>query len=327
LALLLCRLDLLVSRVVASRHNQALNSVGGGMENHQVFKSFEKSSEFSNDKFWVDYIGSKIARRFHNVEFVTEDESKSNIPLLDEEYFEWVDILQAASEAKGRFVVVELGAGYGRWAARACLAARQRGVIDINAILVEAEPVHAEWSAQHMRNNGIDNFRVFQAAIGPSVGKTQFVVEMPDQNGASSAPDAWYGQALNWTDESHHRSTGRIYHGFPVIDNGTGWGTINVSVLPLDQIIEGIGQVDIIDMDIQGAEGDVVEASIDLMSDRVRRVHIGTHSHEVEDRIRKIMTEAGWHKVWDFSCGATSITPYGAVAFQDGVQSWLNPAL
>ncbi|MGN7829743.1 FkbM family methyltransferase [Agrobacterium radiobacter] len=296
------------------------------MVNHQVFNSFRNCEEPANEQFWFDYIGTRIDRSFHSVKFDMTGVTKVPIPIIDEEYFEWVDILQSASEAKGRFVVVELGAGYGRWAARACLAARQRGVADINAILVEAEPVHAEWSAQHMRNNGIDNFRVFQAAIGPSVGKTQFVVEMPDQN-AASAPDAWYGQALNWTDESHHRPTGRTYQGFDVIDNGTGWGTINVNVLPLEQIINGIDLVDIIDMDIQGAEGDVVEASIDLMSDRVKRVHIGTHSHEVEDRIRKVMTEAGWHKVWDFSCGATSITPYGAVAFQDGVQSWLNPRL
>ncbi len=296
------------------------------MENHQVFNSFRNCEELANEQFWFDYIGTRIDHRFHSVKFDMTGVTKVPVPIVDEEYFEWVDILQSASEAKDRFVVVELGAGYGRWAARACLAARQRGVADINAILVEAEPVHAEWSAQHMRNNGIDNFRVFQAAIGRSVGKTQFVVEMPDQNGAS-APDAWYGQALNWTDASHHRPTGRTYHGFDVIDNGTGWGTINVNVLPLEQIIDGIDLVDIIDMDIQGAEGDVVEASIDLMSERVKRVHIGTHSHDVEDRIRKVMTEAGWHKVWDFSCGATSITPYGAVAFQDGVQSWLNPAL
>jgi FkbM family methyltransferase len=296
------------------------------MGHHQIFGSFEKFGGVSNEKFHFDFIGTQIDRTFDNVSFEMGGDHSVALPTINEEYFEWIDILQAAKEAKGSFAVVELGAGYGRWAARACLAARQLGIADINAILVEAEPVHAEWSAQHMRNNGIETFKVFQAAIGPAVGNTQFVIEMPDQNGATT-PDAWYGQALNWTDASHHKPTGRKYRGFEVHDNGTGWGIIDVSVLPLDQIIAGTEIIDIIDMDIQGAEADVVEASIDLMSERVKRVHIGTHSHEVEDRIRKVMTEAGWHKVWDFSCGATAVTPYGTVAFQDGVQSWQNPTL
>lgn len=33
----------------------------------------------------------------------------------------------------------------------------------------------------------------------------------------------------------------------------------------------------------------------------------------------------GWRCVWDFRCGMIEKTPYGAVQFQDGVQSWLNP--
>ena len=35
------------------------------------------------------------------------------------EYFEWLDLLHAVQDARDRFVMVELGAGYGRWAVRA----------------------------------------------------------------------------------------------------------------------------------------------------------------------------------------------------------------
>lgn len=296
------------------------------MGNHQVFDFFENRAGSSSETLRCDYIGTLTDRRFDGVKFDFLAEKNLSIPDVNEEYFEWIDILQSAKEAKERFTVVELGAGYGRWAARACLAARQLGIKDIHAILVEAEPVHADWAEEHMRNNAITSFKVLRAAIGPAAGTTQFVVEMPEGNGAST-PDIWYGQALNWTDESHHRPTGRTYHGFDVIDNGTGWGVIDVDVLPLEQVVDGIDVVDIIDMDIQGAEADVVEASIGLMSERVKRVFIGTHSIDVENRIRDVMNAAGWQKVWDFSCGATSITPYGTVAFQDGVQSWVNPKL
>src|SRR5271154_222622 len=36
-----------------------------------------------------------------------------------EDYLEWIDIVEAVSSAKDRFVMFELGAGYGRWSINA----------------------------------------------------------------------------------------------------------------------------------------------------------------------------------------------------------------
>ena len=43
-------------------------------------------------------------------------------PVFDEEYFEWVDVIDSVREARDRFVMIELGAGYGRWSVRAAAA-------------------------------------------------------------------------------------------------------------------------------------------------------------------------------------------------------------
>ena len=67
--------------------------------------------------------------------------------------------------------------------------------------------------------------------------------------------------------------------------------------------------VDLIDMDIQGAEADVVEASRDLLDQRVKRVHIGTHGGDIEARLRAAFAGMGWHCHYDFTHGGDAATP------------------
>ena len=83
--------------------------------------------------------------------------------------------------------------------------------------------------------------------------------------------------------------------------------------------------VDLIDMDIQGAEAEVVESSLDLLDRRVKRVHIGTHGDEIEARLRAAFARMEWRCLYDFPHGSDTATPFGVVSFGDGVQSWINP--
>jgi len=57
----------------------------------------------------------------------------------------------------------------------------------------------------------------------------------------------------------------------------------------------------------------------------VRRVYIGTHNHEVEEGLRREMNGIGWQCVYDYPCLSTVETEFGSIAFDDGVQAWLNP--
>ena len=77
-------------------------------------------------------------------------------PPVDEEYFEWIDILESVSLARDSYTMMELGAGYGRWAVRAASALRQRGIRQCHLVAVEAEPVHFGWLQQHFADNGLD---------------------------------------------------------------------------------------------------------------------------------------------------------------------------
>jgi len=151
-----------------------------------------------------------------------------------------------------------------------------------------------------------------------------FIVSNLDKS-FPDTPKEWYGQSFNWTNTRLHCPTNQIYEGRQLIDNGQGWGMIEVPVEPLADLLKPYRHIDLIDMDIQGAEADVVEASRELLDKRVKRLHIGTHSQEVEARIRDVMIPLGWRKGWDFPCASETTTPYGLIRFVDGVQSWINP--
>jgi FkbM family methyltransferase len=226
-------------------------------------------------------------------------------PAIDEEWFEWHSLASAVTEARGRFVMAEIGAGYGRWAVAGGIAARRIGK-QAELICVEAEPAHVAMLRQHFVDNDFDpaDHRIIEAAASDRDGPVYFTVGRAVE---------WWGQAI-----------------LPSSDYGCGDMTgIEVRSVPgvsLATALEGVGPVDLIDMDIQGAEADVISSSLPLLRERVRRIHIGTHSAEVEARIRVAMRSIDFRAVWDFPCGREVDTPIGRVSFQDGVQAWVRPA-
>ncbi len=82
---------------------------------------------------------------------------KPPLPSVDEEYFEWIDLLESVLAAERSYTMIELGAGYGRWVIRAALALKQfNGQLPYRLIAVEAEPTVFQWLRQHFRDNEID---------------------------------------------------------------------------------------------------------------------------------------------------------------------------
>jgi FkbM family methyltransferase len=238
-------------------------------------------------------------------------------PPIDNEYFEWIDILESVAEARGPFVMAEIGAGFGRWSARAVCAARNIG-IPARVVAVEPEPLHFEWLQRTFRDNGIEGTAI-NAAVGAERGKAQFYVEGYGQDASS-----WYGQCLAWDAGS---SEGGSYCGRPVSVHPSGYRSVTVETMTLSDVLAPFARVDLVDMDIQGAETTVIRSSWEILNRKVKRLHIGTHSAEVEDSIRRLLTVEGWECKADYGCCAEHHTSWGNVQFVDGVQSWLNPHL
>jgi FkbM family methyltransferase len=208
---------------------------------------------------------------------------------------------------------------------RAARAIRQLNPMPFKCIAVEGEPQHFRWMREHFADNDLDpdDHDLYWAAAGACAGITPFAI------GDSST---WYGQsicadALPPLDVRAQRALrARGLLGRPprmTAERSACW----VPMVTLWELISGEERVDLLDLDVQGAEHEVLEAAGPLLDRRVRRVHIGTHSREIETALRTLFTRLEWHCLNDYPCHSVTPTPYGEISFKDGVQTWVNPKL
>jgi FkbM family methyltransferase len=249
-------------------------------------------------------------------------------PEASEDFFEWLDVLESVVESEGLYTIVELGAGWGRWLVNAATAVRR---LDpdrpFHLVGVEAEPTHFEWLRQHLLDNDIDPSRhvLVRAAVAASDGRVRF---------RQGDPAAWYGQSIEPEDPAA-RASGPVSRLIRWSRNSTSNFLAHgptarkirrVRAVSLRTLLRPLESVDLVDSDIQGVEAAVFESAAAELDAKVRRVHIGTHGHEVEDRLRALFTRLGWNCRFDYAAGSDVETPWGPVRFEDGVQSWVNPA-
>jgi hypothetical protein len=219
------------------------------------------------------------------------------IPIVDEEYFEWIDNTKGASEAIARLTknansppayFGEWGARYGTWAVRAAQSFRALGGGERFVIQgVEGDPISTKWMYDHVAANGIKSsqYQLEQACL------TLGGVDM----------------SIQWEGSQSSHCQGRT----------------------IEYLLRNVEIMDILHIDVQGAEKDTVPAEFDILSKKVRRIHMGTHGAEVHAKM--LETFKSWRVEWNYVGGGLSakptITPYGPVRFNDGVLGVVNPAL
>ena len=139
----------------------------------KVFKGIKPWSGHVPPKFIVDFLGTLIDIEFHpmlftdphfNADSVGGDYKKTIIPRLAnaktpadaEAWFEAVDWVVSAREARDRYVMITLGANYGAQAVGAYRALQTVNPMPCKLVAVEPVPGNLEWIRRHMRNNKID---------------------------------------------------------------------------------------------------------------------------------------------------------------------------
>jgi FkbM family methyltransferase len=226
---------------------------------------------------------------------------------LPHEAFEWMALFDAIAEASTRFTMLEVGAGFGRWTVRAAAAIRRyRPDLTYRLVAVEAEPTHFEWLAIHTADNEVmphsseGTCELINAAVSRNRGEEPFYF---------GDPAAWYGQAL-----VRPENVGAEAPIQPVATVG------------LSEILRKLDRVDLIDLDIQGAESEVLSESASLLG-RVSRIYVETHSSVIDEHLVNIFEHADgdWSQVVAVPLGADRLTPLGEANFDDGgVQLWVN---
>lgn len=290
-----------------------------------IFEAFPRWSGWVPAGYWVSWLGvltpisyaifKKFPASVHERRL-----EESTYPECDSEILDHVVLLEAVLDSSERFVMVDLGAGWGRWLANGAYAAKQKG-LSYYLVGVEAEPQHFQWMGEHLDGNGIEPAKrqLAQAAVSSKTGDCWFYV------GRSGR---WYGQSA--VPDSNVVYTGprpippgtEIPHNQEVIRR--------VRALDLAEVLRGVPEVDFLTLDIQGAELEVLAAQAKLLHQRVKHVDIATHSHEVEEGLRKFFRRMGWTPRYDVPLKAERVVRLGRdevreVQFKDGVQVWLNP--
>jgi FkbM family methyltransferase len=301
-------------------------------KHHKVFSRFKPCpGPFSTEQLYDRFLGTMTRHEFYAgmawARLVRKQPDVPAYPPFDEEYFEWIDVLESVVAARKSYTMIELGAGTGRWAVRAASALRQHNPkLPFRLIAVEAEPVHFEWMRLHFADNGIDPDRhsLIYGALSETPGEVSFYVS--NETGNIEA-NGWYGQRLTKDYEVDVLVEEAPYAKHQIRRHASGAKSITVPAITLASILDGLSEIDLIDSDIQGMELPVICSSIHELDAKVKRLHIGTHGAKIEAELRQLLTSHGWRCLADYAAKSLEQTPWGPIQFQDGAQSWVNPRL
>jgi hypothetical protein len=100
-----------------------------------------------------------------------------------------------------------------------------------------------------------------------------------------------------------------------------------VSAVTLRDLLGPFDLVDYLEADIQQSEVRVFPPFLDLLRQKVRRIHIGTHGAENHEMLHDLFARAGWEIIFSYAPNATYETPIGKFDLNDGVLTVRNPDL
>ena len=228
---------------------------------------------------------------------------------------EWVGTLRSVIDARrSTFTIFELGAGWAPWCVIAFLAAKQCGLKTIKVVGVEGDVGHVRFMRETFAANGIDSDtgEAILGVIGLTDGNALFPKAMDASRvyggfAAFSDAERMAGAFADFT--AHHASEVEMVERVPCFSLAT--------------LMRDYEEVDLIHCDIQGGEGNLFPNIIELLSAKVKRVVVGTHSFEIDRQLACLFPRNGWDLEGISAC---LMREEGGkpVIIRDGVQVWRN---
>lgn len=228
---------------------------------------------------------------------------QTEYPIIDEEYFEYIDVLDSVIQAKANFTMIEVGAGYGHWSVTAFKALsylRRRHKVDVmdwHFIAIEPEPFHFSWTQKHFRRNGIDKSKstFLNCGLGEDGTWGYMTKNSPYR----------YGAAIHATEKAN---------------------AYKFRLISLNTVLSSLDHCDLLDVDIQGAEARELSRAIDIIDNKVYKIHVGTHGAGAHKNVFDLFDGRGWINVNDIPRSPSyQHQLYGGIKMLDGVQTWINP--
>jgi hypothetical protein len=267
----------------------------------------------------------------------------TRVPVIEdgEGWFEGANWVLAAREAKDHFVMITLGACYGAQAVGSYRILQQLNPMPCKLVAVEPVPENFEWTARHFRDNGLDPAAhwLVPLAIGGNNEPVLFPIGAPG-SGAQNAVATNNRAAREYYVDIFTRGgsePAKIALRNLLLHNTTGLtrdlveghdfkAEIKlVSAITLHELLSPFERIDYLESDIQQSEIEVFPPFIDLLRQKVRRIHIGTHGKDVHWRLHDLFAGNGWAIVFSFEPNARHDTVLGSFETNDGVLTVLNP--
>ncbi|PND24968.1 FkbM family methyltransferase [Sinorhizobium sp. M4_45] len=297
---------------IASR-TALLDDFFGGWEpsDKELFASFYRDCEGTPGMI-TDFMGIKARTEYHPWAAHMDGWVIKDLPIPDDalraEAIEYFVLFDAINNSRDTFRMAEIGASYAPWSCAAYINATRRGLTP-HITAVEASQTLYDLIPQHMSDNGVDPtmVRTIKAAVASQRGTLHFP-KVTD-----------YGQ-----------NGGQVVEGEPEVDYvGRAVEYEEVTAITLTDVIKD-DVFDLLHVDIQGVEAAVLASAIELLSSKVRRVFVGTHSRLIEGRLLELFAANGWALVrerptkFQYFADRPDITGWTS---RDGGQYWINNKL
>jgi len=285
-------------------------------EAEAVFGHFQKYEGPGSPGFVTNFLGGLTDVRFVNgIEALSGVVEGYPIPgNFHGDTLEWVGTLCSALEADKSFTMLELGAGWAPWCVIGYLAAKQRDIGRIKVIGIEGDAGHVTFIRENFASNGIDpgSGEAVYGVVGVTDGEALF----PKARDASRV----YGGCAAF---SETEQTEGVFAEFAASQAALVEEVGRLPCFSLATLMQRFDQVDLIHCDIQGGEATLFADKIELVSDKVKRVVVGTHSFEIDRHLSCLFAQHGWILEGINAC--VMIERDGKpVLIHDGAQVWKN---
>lgn len=296
-------------------------------EDFQTIRKFANSAAAVDANHYTDGFGVKTL--YECVPFVNPQAlnvERLAFPVPDDgfhaEAIEYVALADALDRSllESAFCAVEIGAGWGPWITAAGVIARQKGCKELKLVGVEASSGRFPLMCRHLEMNGL---RPFANSVEDVQHGNVFTRLF---NGA-----VWTHDGVIWFPESDVADMGSAATASNEETDYRGAKSENQSVpcRRLDTLLNDLGIVNFMHIDIQGAELDLLQDQIEWVSENVQTLMIATHSRPIEGKLIEMFFDHGWqlHREkpcrvdWNKNCSIAGKT------IVDGSQYWLNTRL
>jgi hypothetical protein len=257
-----------------------------------------------------------------------------------ETWFEAVNWLLAASEARQRFVMVTLGASYGAQAVGSWRALQALNALPCKLVALDPVPGNVSLLKSNFRLNGIepDEHWILPLAIGETVDPVLFPVGAPASGSQNSFSTNHPQERRRYLDGFIAAGMEREALGNLLLHNTTRISQVHglgkqsaeikfVSAITLAELLGPFDRVDFLESDIQQSEALVFPRFIDLLRKKVRRIHIGTHGQDTHAMLHQLFADTGWEIVFSYKPDSEHQSELGLFTTNDGILTVLNPDL